>query len=464
MGVFPTCADACARRVSPGCAMPALVRPRFLQPIMIVPKSPLFILSLGAALLVTPRASCADEPSPPASGEKLTLAAAITEAVLQSPALRVIDAEVEAARGEVLTAQTRPSPELSFTPGLKHVREPGNSHNEFKGSVALSQVFLFPGRRELLISIAQRNVELRKLGIEGLRFQLAAAVRKSFYELLAAQSIIALRQQQIESARTFQQSAAKRAESGYASDFEAVKSQGEVINAQKLLRMAEGQIASARVELNALLGRDPLAPLEIAGTLDSAPTERPLPALLSLAYERNPSIRVQEMQAEIAGMNVRKTRLARRPDYAIGPALEYSRSEQVIGLSATISLPRKNYGQGEILTATSEQRRALAEIERLRREIAGAVAKASTQLATAHSLLTLYPQPYLDQLKAVVEQAERSYAQNATSLLIYLDAKRTYFDTLASYYEAIGNAAASRAELESALGVPLESIPSLSTP
>jgi cobalt-zinc-cadmium efflux system outer membrane protein len=392
------------------------------------------------------------------------LAAAITEAVAQSPALRVIEADIDSARGEALTAQTKPNPELSFTPGLKHVREGDSSHNEFKGSLALSQIFVFPGRRELLISIAERNVELRKLGIEGLRFQLAAAVRKTFYELLAAQSIIGLRQQQLESARTFQQAAARRAQSGYASDFEAVKSQGEVINAQKLLRAAEGQIAAARVELNALLGRDPSAPLEITGTLDDAPMERPLPELLSLAYARNPSIRVQEMQAEIAGMNVRKSRLARRPDFAIGPAVEYSKSEQVIGLSATVSLPSKNYGRGEILTASAEQRRALAEIDRLRREIAGAVAKSATQLATAHSLLALYSQAYLDQLKAVVEQAERSYAQNATSLLIYLDAKRTYFDTLAGYYEAVGNAATSRAELESALGVPLESIPSLSKP
>lgn len=428
---------------------------------MTVPKFPLLFISYVA--LASGLRLSASEPATPA-GEKLTLTAAIAEAVGQSPTLRVIDADVEAARGEVLTAQTKPNPELSFTPGLKHVREADGSHNEFKGSLALSQVFIFPGRRELLISIAERNVELRQMGIAGLRFQLAAAVRKSFYELLAAQSIIALRQQQIESARTFQQSAAKRAESGYASDFEAVKSQGEVINAQKLLRAAMGQIASARVELNALLGRDPSAPLEIAGTLDGASAEQPLPELLALAYARNPSIRVQEMQAEIAGLNVRKARLARRSDFAIGPAIEYSKSEQVIGLSATVSLPRKNYGRGEMLTASAEQRRALAEIERLRREIAGSVAKASTQLVTAHSFLALYPQSYLDQLKAVVEQAERSYAQNATSLLIYLDAKRTYFDTLASYYAAIGNAATSRAELESALGVPLEPSPSISNP
>ena len=55
-----------------------------------------------------------------------------------------------------------------------------------------------------------------------------------------------------------------------------------------------------------------------------------------------------------------------------------------------------------------------------------------------------------------MSQAEQAYAQNTTTLIIYLDAKRTYFDTLAEYYDALGNVAQSRADLESAIGVPLD--------
>ncbi len=53
-------------------------------------------------------------------------------------------------------------------------------------------------------------------------------------------------------------------------------------------------------------------------------------------------------------------------------------------------------------------------------------------------------------------RAEQGYAQNTTTLLIYLDAKRTYFDALSDYYDALGNVAENRAELESAIGIPLE--------
>lgn len=413
------------------------------------------LLSLGAALLVTGAIRAAEPPPPSSSDGKLTLSAAMAEALAQSPALRVIEADVESARGEVLTAQLKPNPELTFSPGLRRLREGDESHHEFLGSIGLSQTFVFPGKRELLISIAERNVELRRLATEGLRFQLSAAVRKAFYELLAAQSIVELRRQQLDSAQTFQQAAARRAESGYASDFEAVKSQGDVINARKLLGAAEGEIAAARVELNLLLGRDSSAPLELAGALDEPTPERPISELLVLAFAQNPSLRVQAMEAELAELNVRKARLARKPDISAGPSLEVSKSEQIFSLSATLPLPSKDYGRGELLTATAEQRKVAAETEHLKREIAGAVAKAATQLTTARAQLSLYSPAYLDQLKSVAGQAEQSYAQNLTSLLIYLDAKRTYFDTLADYHQAVADVARARAELESSVGVSL---------
>jgi len=390
------------------------------------------------------------------AGETLTLSAALSEAMAQSPALQSIEADIDSAKASVLTAQTRPAPELTLSPGIRRLRESNGVRHEFLGGIALTKIFPFPGKQELLVSLAERNAELRSLAIEGLRFQVTAAVRKAFYELLTAQNIVGLRHQQLESAETFRQSAVKRAESGYASDFEAVKSQGDIINARKLLQAAHGRIASVRVELNVLLGRDPSAPLEVGGGANDPMPDRPLADWVTKALVSNPSLRVQTMQAEIAGLNVRKARLARKPDITAGPSLEYSKSEQIIGVSVTIPLADKNYGRGEILAASAEQRKVQAEMEKLRREIVGAVTQAFTRLDTARGQFALYTPAYLDQLKAVVEQAERGYAQNTTSLLIYLDARRTYFDTLSDYQEAVANVAASRAELESAVGAPLE--------
>jgi cobalt-zinc-cadmium efflux system outer membrane protein len=223
----------------------------------------------------------------------LPLDSAIAEALAENPELRVLEADMAAAHGEVVTAKTWQNPELTVSPGVRRRSEGGATETEFHGEFALSQLSLFPGKRALLVAIAQRNVELRKLALEGLRFQLATAVRKAFYEQLAAQKIAALRKEQLASAETFQEAAIKRVDSGYASDFEVVKSESDVINAKKLFRAAEGQIAEARVELNTLMGRDPSAMLQVSGTLEGAAPSYRKTDMLALAMARNPRRRSQ---------------------------------------------------------------------------------------------------------------------------------------------------------------------------
>lgn len=385
-----------------------------------------------------------------------TLERLTAEALRNNPQFRVLQGSVGSAQGGVTTAKTWQNPELSIAPGVRQIKENNKVDNLFHGELELNQLFLFPGKRALLVAIAQRNVEISKIALEGYRFQLISAVRKAFYEQLAAQQIVSLRREQIKSAQTFYDAALKRAESGYASDFEAVKGHAELIDAQKLARAAENEAASARIELNTLLGREPSKPLEISGDLKRAISPKASEGYLALAMARNPSLRTQQMQAELAGLNLRKTRFGRRPDFAVGPRVEYLDNEQTYGFGATVALPLWNQSRGEIQTAVAEQEKEIAAIEKLRVEIAGAVTKSVAKLDTSHDQLALYTPSFLEKLRNFIAQAEKSYAQSATTVLIYLDAKRTYFDATANYYEALRNVAVSRAELESAIGVPLD--------
>src|SRR4029077_16041973 len=170
---------------------------------------------------------------------------------------------------------------------------------------------------------------------------------------------------------------------------------------------------AARVALNTLIGRSPSVPLSVSGSLDRAGTQPAARSeFLSLAMARNPSLRALGVQAEAAGLTLRSTRFGRRPDFAVGPQVEYTKDEQIYGLGVTIALPFWDLKKGEIQTATAEQQRALAEIERTRLEIAGAVEKSAENLDVARTQLALYTPEFLDRWKGFVGQAERSYAQN----------------------------------------------------
>lgn len=388
--------------------------------------------------------------------KKLTLSQAIAEARANNPEMLALEAAVASASGRVVTAKTWANPDLTIEPGIRRSLEGTSFVTAFNGVLSISQPFKFPGKRTLEVAIAQTDVKLRQLAIEAFRFQMAAKVSRSFYELLAAQKIIEARNEQVASAKVFVESAKKRAEGGYAGDFETIKSEAELIGAKSALREAEGRVVTARVVLNTLLARPPSAPLIPAGSLENLTPRGNAQDFISLAMARNPALQALDVEAERSGLNVKLTRMGNLPDFSVGPNVEYYEDEQIFSVSASMTLPVWDRKKGEIQTATAQQQQMLAEIQRVRLEIAGGVTATAANLGVASDQLALYPPAFLDKLRAFVKQAEEGYAQSATTLIIYLDAKRTYFDTLTSYYEALGRVAESRAELESSIGVPLE--------
>jgi cobalt-zinc-cadmium efflux system outer membrane protein len=385
-----------------------------------------------------------------------TLGELTAEALRNNPELHVLEQGVASAKGGVVTARTFQNPELSVAPGIRRSRMESGSQKEFHGELALSQLFKFPGKRALEIALAQRGVDTSQLALEAFRFQIAAKIRRAFYEMLGAQRTITVRTEQVESATTFAESARKRAESGFAGDFETIKSQADLISANRALAEARGRVSTARIALNTLVARPPSAPLQITGSLLNIVPRGESAGFVALALARNPAIRAQQLVAERAGLSLRATRFGRRPDFAIGPSVEYLKDEQTYGIGVTMALPLWDQKKGEIQTATAEQEKALAALEKLRVEVRGEVTKSAEALRIASSQLALYSPEFLEKLKAFVQQAERGYAQNATTLIIYLDAKRTYFGALTDYYDALSKVAESRADLESTVGVPLE--------
>jgi len=367
-----------------------------------------------------------------------------------------LEAAVASATGGVTTAKTWANPELTVEPGVRRALEDTSFVTAFNGVLSLSQPFKFPGKRALEIAIAQSDVKLRKLAIEAFRFQMAAKVSRAFYGLLAAQKIIEARTEQVASAKGFFESAKNRAASGYAGDFESLKSRADLIIAQSALREAEGEVATARIALNTLMARSPSSPLSLAGSLDNLNPKGAPGDFIALALARNPALLTIEIELEKSGLHLKRARMESLPDFAVGPNLEYYKDEQVVSISASAALPVWDRNKGGIQTATAQQKQTMAEIRRLRLEIGGAVTGAASSLAVARDQLALYSPAFLAKMRDFVRQAEESYAQSTTTLIIYLDAKRTYFDTLTSYYETLGRVAESRAALESAVGVPLE--------
>jgi cobalt-zinc-cadmium efflux system outer membrane protein len=386
----------------------------------------------------------------------LTLDEAIRLALENNPDIRVLSADIAAARGEVTTAKTWQNPEISVAPGFKSVRDP--SDTQFHGDFGLEQTFEWPGKRALRRAVAEKNVATRQIALAGFRSQLAIQVRRAYFSLLATREVIALREQRLALAKSFVDAAKKKVEGGFAPDFEATKAEVEVVAAQKQLREAQAQHDAARVALNALMGRKPIEPLAVAGTLADGVGLPNQSMLFEKALALNPAVKVQEAEAERTGLSLQSIRKSRLPDFKVGPNLEYTRDEQIVGFGLSLPLPLWDKKKGEIATATAAQEKALAELEKLRREILRDVATASQNLTAAKESLAFYTPALRDKLKTALDAAAQSYSEGRTPLLLYLEAQRTYFDTQADYFETLQKLFETQAGLESAIGVSLDQL------
>lgn len=382
----------------------------------------------------------------------LTLEQLIEESLKNNPELRVLSADIAAARGEVTTARTWQNPEFSVSPGA---RKTSGESALFHSDVGFTQTVEFPGKRALRLAAAKKNVEARRLALDGFRYQLAVQVRRAYYTLLASHEIVAIKELRLTLAKAFLEAAKKKVEGGFAPEFEATKAEVEVVVAQKAVREAQAQHSTASTALNALLGRKPTEPLAVTGALSTGVPLPDLSVLLGQALTRNPSYRIQSTEVERTGLSLQSVRKSRLPDFTVGPNVEYVKGEQTYGFGISLPLPLWDRKQGEIVTATAEQEKAFAELEKLRQEILRDVATAHQNLASAKESLALFTTEFRQKLKTALDAATQSYAEGRTTLLIYLETQRTYFDTQADYFETLQKFYDAQAELEAALGVPL---------
>ncbi len=415
-------------------------------------------VTIGIFCVLAP--SRADEPGVPVAPADL-----ITEAQEKNPEIRALSAAIASAQGEVTTARTWDNPDLGVEPGVRYLQSSsGSSVGEFHGIFDLKQTFEFPGKRRLRQAVAEKNVAIQELALTGFRKQLSIEVRHACETLRILQQVVALKEGELTLARTFAEVARRKFAGGFAPEFEATKAEVEVIAAQKGLSEAQTQVIAARAALNTLVGRTPHAGLEIADTSDIPVTLPDETNLLQQVLLHNPSLQVQAAEVEHSGLNLKSVRKSRLPDFSIGPSIEYLKDEQTYDVGVTVPLPLWDSKKGEIASASAEQQKAVAELEKLQREIERDVTSAYHELLSARQSLALYTPEFLGKLKATLDSAGDSYATGRTGLLLYLETQRTYFDTQLDYFDTLRKLHDATADLEAAAGMPLAELPGAATP
>ncbi len=138
-------------------------------------------------------------------------------------------------------------------------------YNAAQNMLMLSQSLPGPGKRALETAIAKSDVTEANDELELVRLQVRVQVRKAFFDLLLAQEEMRIHDQHVDIARQAVEAARIKYTVGKGPQQDVLKAQLAMTRLEEHMIRFDRDAEIARIQMNALLGRDPATPIRVQG-------------------------------------------------------------------------------------------------------------------------------------------------------------------------------------------------------
>ena len=388
-----------------------------------------------------------------ASDETASLDALVAEALAHNPEAMVYRAEIAAAKGERRTAGEWHNPEVTTDLGVKLVRDfPGNSiGNGPMWTLSATQTFEYPVRIALRKAIANHQIALAELGLEGFRTGLAARIRSVAFRGALSQTKADAASEISKRLDDLLAILSQRPVAGVAPQLDLRIVEASAIALKRRPIEARREIQTAIYELNQLRGARIDAPLGLP-KLDLRVPEIPtVSTLLVSARARNYDIRTHVLELEQQGFKVKLALNERWPAVRVGPFAHNERAdtnEYQFGIGVTLPLPLWNKNAGKIETAKARAAQAEAALTTIVREVERKVSDAEFVYRSRREEAQKLQISILPQMREAAELAERNYRAGALPIATYTEVQKQYLDSLDAFSAAQAGAVEARQQLE----------------
>lgn len=368
----------------------------------------------------------------------------VQEALANNPELRYYQALVVAAEGDRRQAAAWRNPELSVEGGYRRVEDLAGAELPDDGytvGVSFTQTFEYPGKASLRQAVAAQDVRLARLALDQFRASLAGRVRQLARRYQAAISMSRLTQDISDRSGALVELLRKRALGGARTLLELRVIQASQMELSQAATEARIELEEAKTELNSLLGRKPGLELTLAGALSPPPLAiYDVGRLNQLAARNSPRLRLRRAEIERAELAADAARLAKLPDFAIGPFFSQDvagERETNIGLSVTSDLPLWDRNEGAIAGAQARAQAAAFLQLQAQREVERAIVQRWRIYQAVRGQLAAMDAETLSNLQRAAELADRQYRQGAISVQLYLESQRALLTSQRIYHDTV---------------------------
>jgi cobalt-zinc-cadmium efflux system outer membrane protein len=395
--------------------------------------------------LVISATAAAQTPSTVLSTPRLTVDAAIGEAIEKNLELIAVRAGVSIADANVITAGLRPNPVLSV--GGDHLDWLGTDFDEENGagppeySARIDFLLERGAKRARRLELARQERAIAEAEVLDRVRALKLEVQQAFVDLQLGEEQVAVARENAASLQEIVTLNEARVRGGEVAEVELLRSRIAALQSQQAVRAAELKVRNERRRLERVIGRPPGDDnLEIAEVPRPLAIATPPVELRARALQVRPDLQLLQRAQARSQAEIRRQLAQGQIDWTIGA--EYRRQDGLagrgnsLGLFFSTPLPLFDRNQGNVARARQEEVQTATRAQRLAQVIASEVEGAAAQYTSAQATLSSIETDMLAHAREVRAITDYAYRRGEASLIELLDAQRAFNDTMQAWNEA----------------------------
>lgn len=388
-------------------------------------------------------APAADGPQP-SSTPGMRLEELERMAVAANPTIAQAQANVRVSAGLARQAGLYPNPTVGYYGD--EIR--GGYLGGGKQGGFVSQTIVTGGKLRAARRVADLLTKQAETSGEAQRLRVLNNVRTVFYQVLADQRLVDVRQNLARLAADATQTSYQLANVGQADRPDVLQAEVERQQAQVGLRVAEQNLRSSWRTLASVVGKPDLPQTRVEGDLEAIP-DLNYEEWLATTLRESPEVRLAQQSVERAEASLSQARKAPIPDLQLYGNLSQNyepleTTRKPIGLNGGaqigVQLPIFNRNQGNIAAARAEIETANQELIRLRLQIARDVGNMFRDYEAARVTVAQYKTEMLPRAEQAYRLYRANYQNMAAAYPQTLISQRTLFQLEVEYVQALENA------------------------
>lgn len=365
--------------------------------------------------------------------------------------LQAARAQVEAALGRLRQAGLWPNPRLDLS---NNTDRPFANEGAFSRSVGLSQAFPISGRLGLAESVARVDVARALAEVNEAERKLIGDVTSAFYEIVALDRSLRLRDELIASIASLAAASRNRFRAGEVSELDANAASLELMRLKQDRTLLAGERAAAVRVLAGLVGLDGAEALAVASVANARAAFPPGDQLIAQAVERRPDLRLLSLAANRADAENALARASAWEDWDLSLGVTRDKlsiagapeqpADNALTMTLSIPLPLLNRNEGASDAAAADKIAAQEQTMALRQRIENEVTGSLENLAQLVTAVDVYEKEAMPLARRNSALARDAYRMGQISISDVVQAERqekdvatNYTDALARYFKGV---------------------------